>query len=287
MTYTLYDLILAVAPLVADYVEGTATGGSTTTVIDTVDRTEDDDFWNGGTVFIVQTTDGNAPQGEYKRVTDFVNSTNVITAGTFTAAVGAGDFYAIINNEYPLNQFVAGINDALRRLGKVPVFDSTSLTIVAAQTEYQLPIAAKIDLRQVFIQTQSDSNDNRWKEIFNWQIVPSTAGTVGNLILNRQFDTGDKLGLYYTAPHDIMRDYTDKLNDEVPLERIIYRAAEEVLIRKKRATRKKEYDFDIDRMIKIADKMEVEFPIMIPQLPGKLTLVGSGDYLYPGDRTPR
>lgn len=287
MTYTLYDLVLAVAPLVANYVEGTATGGSTTTTIDTVDRTEDDDYWNGGTLFVVQTTDGLAPQGEYKRITDFVKSTAVITAGTLTAAVGAGDFYAIIDDEYPLNLIIAGVNDALRRLGRVPVFDTTSLTIASGQTEYDLPVAAKTDLRQVFIQTQDDSNDNRWKEIFNWYSRPSTAGTVGKLILNKQFTSGDKLALYYMASHDLMRDYTDKLNDEVPLERVIYRAAEEVLIRKRRATRKKDYDFDIDRMMKIADKMEMEIQIPMPQLPGTLTIVGSGDYLYPGDRTPR
>lgn len=74
---------------------GTATGGSTTTVIDTTNRSEPDDYWNHG--FITMTS-GSA-SGQTRRIGDFVNSTNTITVDyAFTAAVANTDTYTIKRN---------------------------------------------------------------------------------------------------------------------------------------------------------------------------------------------
>jgi len=96
MTITLFELIRDVASHVGALVEGVATGGSTTTIIDTVVRTEPDDYWNGGDALIIYDAGGAgaAPQGEIKRITDFVSSTSTITAGTFTAAGETFEGYA-------------------------------------------------------------------------------------------------------------------------------------------------------------------------------------------------
>ncbi|MFC1995671.1 hypothetical protein ACFLVM_02200 [Chloroflexota bacterium] len=76
-------------------ISGTATGGSTTTLVDIYTLTHADDYWNGYVVHIVITTDGLAPQGERQAVTDFVQSTRTLTTNAFTVAIGAGDIYTL------------------------------------------------------------------------------------------------------------------------------------------------------------------------------------------------
>ena len=72
---------------------GVATGGGTTTLIDTVHRTEADDYWNGATLVMLS---GNAV-GQGRTISDFVASTDTITVSrAFTAAIAAGDHYTIL-----------------------------------------------------------------------------------------------------------------------------------------------------------------------------------------------
>ena len=51
MTYTLGELTYRAAREIEDVREGVATGGSTTTIVDSNNRTEHDDYWNGGTAW--------------------------------------------------------------------------------------------------------------------------------------------------------------------------------------------------------------------------------------------
>ncbi len=73
-------------------VPGTADDGTTTTLTDNA-LTQKDDYWNGYWLKIVNTTDGLAPKGEIRKVTDFVASTDTLYTDNFTAAIGAGDTY--------------------------------------------------------------------------------------------------------------------------------------------------------------------------------------------------
>ena len=76
----------------ANKLTGTATGGSTTTLIDTVNLTQADDYWNWGTiVFTSGDNDGNA-----RKIIDFDQATNKATIDyAFDNAVVAGDNYII------------------------------------------------------------------------------------------------------------------------------------------------------------------------------------------------
>lgn len=86
---------------------GKADSGSTTTLVDSA-RTEADDYWNGWTLEIVSTTDGGAPQGESKTVTDFVASTDTITVSSaFSAAIDAGDVYRLYKSISPATTYTA------------------------------------------------------------------------------------------------------------------------------------------------------------------------------------
>lgn len=79
-----------------DMVEGTASSGSTTTIVDTDLVRFANDYWNGAQVYIATDTAGQAPQTETAWVTDFVQSTGTLTfAPALTAAVGASDTYQL------------------------------------------------------------------------------------------------------------------------------------------------------------------------------------------------
>lgn len=62
----------------------TADSGSKTTII-SVNLTEDDDYWNGGSAEVISGTN----IGETRKVTDFVASTNTLTVESFSAIIDA------------------------------------------------------------------------------------------------------------------------------------------------------------------------------------------------------
>jgi len=78
-------------------VGATATGGTTTTLIDTVTLTQADDFYNG---MIIEITSGPGI-GEARLITDFVQSTNTITVLTaFSTAITSSSVYTIENLQW-------------------------------------------------------------------------------------------------------------------------------------------------------------------------------------------
>jgi len=133
---TLFDATLAVARELGVARQGTATGGSTTTIIDT-GRNEVDDAFNGGTAWIVS-ADSAAPEDEYATISDWVNSTGTATISAVTAAVASGDVYVLTTARYPLDVLISAINSELIKYW-VPRWDKTSLDVVSGQSEYDLP----------------------------------------------------------------------------------------------------------------------------------------------------
>lgn len=126
----------------------TATGGSTSTLVDTA-RSETDDYWNNSWLYIASTTDGAAPQGEESLVADFVAATDTLTVSPgFSAAVGVGDTYelrryfsaAMIHSAINL-----AIQDAQYQL-RVETEDET-LVVVEDSLAYTLPADVEHVLR--------------------------------------------------------------------------------------------------------------------------------------------
>lgn len=73
-------------------VTGTATGGSTTTLIDTVNLTQADDYWNIGIIYF----DSGANSGSFRKVADFVASQDkIIFDYPLASAIAAGDTYRV------------------------------------------------------------------------------------------------------------------------------------------------------------------------------------------------
>jgi hypothetical protein len=232
MSKTLFDLTFELAQLLGVVSEGVATGGSATTIADTVERTEANDFWNSGTAWITYDAGGAgaAPQGEYSFVSDFTNTGGIVTLrSTLTAAVAVGDRYAIAGQRYPLHLLIGKINEVLRTI-PIQKDDITTITIAADQTEYSLP-ADVWELKEVWIQTDySDTNATLPTRLYDWSIKKSSTGSANVLMLERQFDTSTPLLLKYLTNHQTLRVPADKLDDTIHSNLVTYNAAVRCLL---------------------------------------------------------
>ena len=200
-----------------------ATGGSTTTIIDTklADELADgneDDIYNGGTAIVVKDAGGAfaAPEGEFSRITDYVATTTTLTVSpALTVAVASGDTVLIAPPDFPLYDILEVLNDALMYLSTVPRFD-TSITTAANQTEYTLPLALKgrqiLDVEVQGITT--DANDNRWRLLprSSWRIGYAAAGSTGTLILP-QLASGYTVRIAHLAEHARVSAYADYIDE--------------------------------------------------------------------------
>ena len=168
MAFTLSNMLQGVYKALGQLRVSTATGGSTTTIVDTkrVGTANDDDFRNG-VAFVVRDAGGAsaAPEGEFNRISAYVDSTGTFTVDTaYTAAPASGDTYAWANQQYPIYEMIQAMNDGLRLLGDVPLVDTTTLDTAAAQTEYAAAVAWK-RRRPYRIDIQGrtgDADDNQW-----------------------------------------------------------------------------------------------------------------------------
>jgi hypothetical protein len=232
MSKTLFDLTYELARLLGVVSEGVATGGDADTILDSVERTEANDFWNGGTAWITYDSAGlgAAPQGEYGFVLDFANTGGDITLRTaLSAAVASGDRYAIAGQRYPLQLLIQKVNEVLRTI-PLQTDDITTVVVVSDQTEYSLP-ADLWAVKEVWWQTNtSDANDTQPIKLYDWDLQKSATGTANKLLLNRQFSAGDVLKVTYLTDHQVLRIATDKLDSTININRVLYDAAVRCLL---------------------------------------------------------
>jgi len=279
MTLTLCNLVHRVGRAIGGgvMVQGTATGGSSVTIVDTNDRTEVIDYWNGGTAIIYYDAGGAgaAPENEFSVISDFDATSDTITLRTtLTANAGAGDKYALIKKRYPLQIITQEINNALQKIGPIPNWNSTGITIAASQTEYSLPtVAANMDLREVWYQQDTtDANDNRWRRIpkNGYTIQKSATGTADVIRFANQYETDHVMGIVYLAPHTEMKLYTDKLDDIIYPDRVVYEAAAGCLRWYMDKTKTDDYNAQLARLENQAAQARAMHPIPIPQKTGRI-----------------
>lgn len=157
------------------WVAGIATGGSLTTFVDEINRLEQDDFFNTMTpkarIHIYSTTDGLAPQGMERMITDWVQST---ATGTFSpalpAAIGADDKYVILS-QYTWDEITAAINAAIDEVaGDMLIYKTDeTITLAAGAYEYILPEGFVYITNVSVADAQGQFNDNLdWND---WRII--------------------------------------------------------------------------------------------------------------------
>jgi hypothetical protein len=125
---TLFDVVLRLAREVVLVRQGTATGGTTASLTDSVSAFPIDTF-RGGTLFLLNDI-------IFRAITQ-QNGGIFTWAAVVSDAPDAGDPYAVADNDIPLDVLVASINTAIRSM-TIPAEDITLLT-VASQEEYTIP----------------------------------------------------------------------------------------------------------------------------------------------------
>jgi hypothetical protein len=219
MAYTLSNLIRdAIRYQGIDvYDIRTATGGSTTTFIDTnLEDLYGDDELKDGTVLVVRDAGGAsaAPENEFSRISAYVESTNTATIATLTAAIASGDTVELIQADYPLRILIELANDALRDCGEISGVYSSTTTLEDA-TEYTIPVAYK-KLTGIFLQTNSsDSDDNEWEKVPIDHIIPAAANTAATLVLKYPLTAGYTLQFVYDGFHPVVSAYNSYINEAI------------------------------------------------------------------------
>lgn len=202
--------------------EFAATGGSTTTVINgnIANRQDrpDDNYSIDFTAIVVRDAGGAnaAPEGEMQRINAYNSATYTHTVDTaFTAAPASGDIVAIANADIPLREMYRAINNALVKIGEIPLVNS-SLTSASNQTEYTLPVAMKReDLVRVEYQGfTGDSDDNQWQPISNWDVIPAAPGSTGLLVIP-QIISGRTIRIVYMGVHPTITTFSSTISEYI------------------------------------------------------------------------
>jgi hypothetical protein len=207
---TLAEATLAVARMCGEVVDGQATGGSATTVVDT-GVVHPDDFWNGGTIWLLS---GNNA-GKSAVITDYATATKTWTFGTLTLLCAAGDLYSVSGAAFPRANLMAAVNQALRDLGQVEMEDLTSLTGISEQLEYTLPAGVSHVTRVMTGASPSYYVNQHWNEVN------------GKLRFAQGFTpaAGDGMLLFYNGTHAALSTDVGAINGLLPLELVYWSAA--------------------------------------------------------------
>lgn len=195
MASTLAQLRAALRQEIGDMerITGTATGGSLTTIIDTTKLDQVDNHWRSLKVFIRDTTDDLAPNGDQRRIASSSQSATSLTVELpFSAAVEAGDEYAIaVFSDVQLN---AAINNALMlEMSKWLPFKTSETLNVSANLHRFAPVSAnsirwidKVEFIDSSLNVQIDYAGmwswNEFLRMVEWSFFWSESRTLNMLI---------------------------------------------------------------------------------------------------------
>jgi hypothetical protein len=203
---TLFDATLALAQVVGEVSTGVATGGSTTTLVDTT-RTDTVDYWNDGTIFFR----GGNNASKSAVITDWALTGTTFTFATQTGACAATNLYTVCLASFTREDLRQAINLALADMGRVLKIDS-SLVGVASQLAYDLPAGVTDPIRVMV-----DDVPN-----YHW----NTAWGDGHLVFDsgKEPVAGGMISIWYMADHTVLTADADVITG-IPLERLKAEAA--------------------------------------------------------------
>ncbi len=141
------------------FYEGTATGGSTTTVVDS-SRWEADDFFQNLDAWarIRTTTDDAAPKGEERKITDWVQSSGTATvAPAFSVTPAAGDTYCFMY-EYRWDEVMEAINASIDLVARHALVEKIDHSVMLKDNVYEYSIPS--GFLYLYNVSMADSNGN-------------------------------------------------------------------------------------------------------------------------------
>lgn len=147
-------------------IDGTATGGSLTTIVDTVKLTQIDNHWQKLWAFIIDTNDDAVPKGQARFIERSTNATKELTMELpFSAAVQAGDTYGIaVFANARLDNMIA--QTLLDFSDYRPLKFSESLAVTANEKRFAPTSAAVIRYVEMIEEYQAGVTDQRY--VFTW-----------------------------------------------------------------------------------------------------------------------
>jgi len=196
----------------ADVVDGVATGGTTTTIVDSTlsAKPYTENRFRNWIAFISRTTDAAAPQYQYGIATAYVKSSGTITIPTVSATVGSGDEYALCKPDIPLYTAIKLVNDALNALSYSLV--DTSLTSDGETSRYTLPIATK-GMRPYSIHLRD--TDYTLYDAPNWEIESAAAGSTETLVFKQMPIDAMTIVIDYAALHPQLTAYSSSVSEKI------------------------------------------------------------------------
>lgn len=159
---TLFDATYRLAGFLSVMRRGTATGGSVTTLVDSLATFTDDQV--DGTIFGLTGTLANIAIPITVKT-----STTTLTFATQTPKLfAAGNRYAVSNSDFNRETLRWAINQALRVM-EMRRTENATLTTVSDQEDYTLPTGVS-DVKEVWI-AQSTSTPYNYMQLFHWDEV--------------------------------------------------------------------------------------------------------------------
>ena len=208
---TLAEITQAVAErLPTKRISGAATGGSTSTLIDTVNLTQADDYWKIGPLWILSGT----YSGSVLEVTASSQANKRLTFAALATAIVAGVKYLVSHPDFPYQELVRAVNLALDEIGKTVAIDAT-LAGVSGTYVYTLPTGVfnlvKVELvRDSIPYLCSHCTERNGTLIFDTGYSPQD---------------GDVIRLHWLKAHANLSVSTDAVDDDIDIEYLTWTAA--------------------------------------------------------------
>lgn len=274
---------------------GYATGGTTATLLDSFRNGEGRDrAWKNGSLFIVETTDNAAPEGEFSRITASLAGTWTLTVSpTLTVAPEAGDLYLFSGPEYPLYDMIDIVNSALFKLTKQDKTDTTTLDSVSNQSRYSASASWKYPWGpyRVDVALNTDTDDPQYINQVDFEYEPAEAGSGGYIYFPTYPSHSSRdIRVWYREAHPRVSAYNDsidgRLDDEVVIQAVLSAALDWNNTRIRGGDR-----FLLQRSTKAEEDLrdaKAEEPPQRAQPKSKLLRIRHRSRrLWPGDRQPR
>ena len=222
MSYTLFESTLDLVRVLTSVKEGAATAnGTTATLIDSSMGTDyPDDHWNNGTIWVPLR---GAVAAQYKRVTDFVQTSYTLTFDALTTSIASGDAYRVAPKEFPLSILIQKVNAALRSLGPLPTV--TTISAVANQLEYTNTTSTIFDEEIIAVEIGTGSvNPYGWTPHYHWSQVMESPR---KFKFHYGYEPAEALpmAITYLKPHSEISVETAVINAAVDPERLKWSAA--------------------------------------------------------------